>query len=68
MKKLANTISPYLLLLIPVFIALVVLLVNQDQDALEQSVQLRASFIKMPDVNLFKVVVDLFKSLPLWSK
>lgn len=61
MKKLANTISPYLLLLIPVFIALLVLLVNPDQDGLEQSVQLHASFIKMPDISLFKVIVNLFK-------
>lgn len=61
MKKLVNTISPYLLLLIPVFVALVILLINPNNDALERSVELHASFIKMPDVNLFKVVINLFK-------
>ncbi len=61
MKKLVNTISPYLLLLIPVLIGLLVLLFNPSNDILEQKVALHASFIKVPDINLLNVVLNLFK-------
>ncbi len=62
MKKLVNTISPYLLLLMPIFIALVILLVNPNDEALGRSVELHAAFFKVPYVNLFDIVLSLFKS------
>jgi hypothetical protein len=61
MKKLVNTISPYILLLIPIFIGLLVLLFNPSGDALENSVELHASFFKVPQMNLFEVIAGLFK-------
>lgn len=61
MKKLANTVSPYILLLIPIFIGLVILLLNPSSDDLEQSVNLHASFFKVPQVNLFEVIISVFK-------
>jgi hypothetical protein len=61
MKKLANTVSPYLLLLIPIFIGLIILLLNSSSDVLEQSDELHASFFKIPQVNLFDVIVGVFK-------
>lgn len=61
MKKLTALFSPYLLLLIPVFIGLVVLLLNPDQELLKQDIALHASFFQIPNINLFDVVVSLFK-------
>lgn len=61
MKKLVNTVSPYLLLLIPVFIALVILLVNPNDEQLGRSVELHAAFFKVPHINLFDVVLSFFK-------
>lgn len=61
MKKLANIISPYILLLIPIFIGLLILLLNPSSDDLEQSVDLHASFFKVPKVNIFDVIVSVFK-------
>lgn len=61
MKKLANTVSPYLLLLIPVFIALVILLANPNDEELGRSVELHAAFFRIPHVNLLDIVVSLFK-------
>jgi hypothetical protein len=61
MKKLVNIVSPYLLLLIPVFVGLVILLVNPDDEALGRSVELHAAFFKVPHINLFEVVISFFK-------
>lgn len=61
MKKLVNTVSPYLLLMIPIFIGLLVLLFNPNTESFQSSVELSASFIKVPHFNLFNVVLDLFK-------
>lgn len=62
MKKLANIISPYILLLIPIFIGLLVLLLNPSSDDLEQSVDLHAAFFKVPEFNVFEVIVSVFKN------
>ena len=64
MKKLVNTISPYLLLFIPVFIGLLILLFNPNNEMLEQKLAMHATFIKIPQVNVFQIIVSFFK-LPL---
>lgn len=61
MKKLVNTISPYLLLLVPVFMALVILITKSDSEQLRQSVEMHAAFFKIPYINLLDVVVGFFK-------
>lgn len=63
MKKLVSTISPYLLLLIPVFIAIMVLLFNSENDILKQELELHAAFVKIPQINVFEVIVSFFRSL-----
>ena len=62
MKKLANIISPYILLLITIFIGLLVLLLNPSSDDLEKSVELHAAFFKVPEFNVFEVIVSVFKN------
>lgn len=61
MKKLVNIVSPYLLLLIPIFIGLLILLINPNDEALGRSVELHAAFFKVPHINLFEAVLSFFK-------
>lgn len=62
MKKLVNIVSPYILLLIPIFIALIILLLNPNSESLEHSVELHSSLFKIPQVNLFDVIVSALKT------
>lgn len=60
MKRLFLNISPYLLLLVPIFIALGVLLVYSDVALIEQETPLNVSFIKVPNFNIMQSICSLF--------
>jgi len=60
MKRLVLNISPYLLLLIPIFIALAILLVHSDSSVIENETTLHASFIRIPNFNIIQVISSLF--------
>lgn len=59
MKRSFYSISPYLLLLVPIFVALTILLVFADPTVLEEESNVRASFIHIPDFNIFNVLCSL---------
>lgn len=61
MKKIVNLISPYLLLSLPIFIGLAILLFQPNQELVHQDIALRASFINIPSMNLFEIVLSIFK-------
>jgi hypothetical protein len=60
MKRLLLSISPYLLLLLPIFIALGVLLIHADTALIEQETPLNVSFIKVPNFNVIQSICNLF--------
>ena len=59
MKRSFYNISPYLLLLVPIFVALTILLVFSDPAVIEEEANMTASFIHIPDFNIFKVICSL---------
>lgn len=59
MKRPFHHISPYLLLLVPIFVALTILLVFADPTVIEDESQIRASFIRIPDFNIFNALCKL---------
>ena len=59
MKRPLHNISPYLLLLVPIFVALTILLVFADPNVIEEESSMTASFIHIPDFNIFKVICSL---------
>lgn len=57
MKKFISNISPFLLLVIPFFVGLI-LVAKQPQSAVTQErIQLNASFISLPDFHVFKALL-----------
>ena len=57
MKKLIGNISPFLLLTIPFFIGLLLVSWQPKSDVVQERIQLNASFISLPDVNVFKALL-----------
>ncbi|WP_257669499.1 hypothetical protein [Parapedobacter tibetensis] len=56
MKKLSVNISPFLLLIIPFFIALLMVAGQAGSEVIQERIQLNASFISLQDINIFKVL------------
>lgn len=56
MKKFIKNTSPFLLLTIPFFVALVLMGIHSGSEMIQEKVQLSASFIKLPEVNIFQVL------------
>lgn len=59
MKKFIKNTSPFLLLTIPFFVALVLMGIHSGSEMIQENqekVQLSASFIKLPEVNIFQVL------------
>jgi len=54
MKTYLSNISPYLLLLVPVIIAVIVIYSHVNQENVQEHIKLNASFIALPDVMSFK--------------
>ncbi|MGK6349722.1 hypothetical protein [Parapedobacter sp. DT-150] len=57
MKKFSSSISPFLLLIIPFLVALVLVAGNAGSEVIEERIQLNASFISLPDLDLFNVLL-----------
>ncbi|MFB5945783.1 hypothetical protein [Albibacterium profundi] len=60
MKRSFLNISPYLLLLVPIFLALALILANADANATVEEGTINASFIQIPSVNIIQVVSNIF--------
>jgi len=60
MKRSLLNISPYLLLLVPIFLALALILVNSDTNMVADEATISASFIQIPSVNIIQVVSSIF--------
>lgn len=57
MKKFSGSISPFLLLIIPFLVALMLVAGNAGSEVIEERIQLNASFISLPDLDLFNVLL-----------
>jgi hypothetical protein len=57
MKKFIGNISPFLLLLIPFFVALVLMAGQTASEIVQERIQLNASFIYLPEINVFKALL-----------
>ncbi len=55
MKKFVSNISPFLLLVIPFFVGLILVAKQPKSEVVLERIQLNASFISLPDVHVFKV-------------
>lgn len=60
MKRLFSNISPYLLLLIPIFFSLAILLIHADATYIQEDTTLNASFIRITDFNIIQVISSIF--------
>ncbi|HWK99897.1 MAG TPA: hypothetical protein VNQ55_08115 [Parapedobacter sp.] len=57
MKKFIGNISPFLLLVIPFFVGLILVAKQPKNEVVQERIQLNASFISLPDVNVFKALL-----------
>lgn len=57
MKKFISNISPFLLLVIPFFVGLILVAKQPKSEATQERIQLNASFISLPDINVFNVLL-----------
>lgn len=57
MKKFISNISPFLLLVIPFFMGLILMAKQPQSEIVQERIQLNASFISLPEVNVFKVML-----------
>ncbi len=57
MKKFIGNISPFLLLIIPFFVGLILVAGQTRSEVIQERIQLNASFISLPDVNVFKALL-----------
>lgn len=60
MKRSILNISPYLLLLIPIFMALALILMHSDTSMLAEEGMVNASFIQIPNINIIQAVCSIF--------
>ena len=57
MKKFTGNISPFLLLIIPFFVAVIIVAGQTGSEVIQERIQLNASFISLPDINIFKALM-----------
>jgi len=57
MKKFIGNISPFLLLIIPIFVALLLVIGQTGNEVAQERIQVNASFISLPEINVFKVLL-----------
>lgn len=60
MKKLIKNTSPYLLLTLPFFVAMGFLAMHSSSEMIQERIQLSASFIAFPKLDVFQVIIRLF--------
>ncbi|WP_257658273.1 hypothetical protein [Parapedobacter lycopersici] len=56
MKKFIGNVSPFLLVTLPFFAALLIMAGIAGSELIEQRIQLNASFISLPEINVFRVL------------
>jgi len=57
MKKFISNVSPFLLLVIPLFVILLWVAGQTGREVIQERIQLNASFISLPDTGVFKVLL-----------
>lgn len=57
MKRLFNNVSPFLLLIIPFFVALLIVAKQTETKVTQERIQVNASFISLPDAGIFKAML-----------
>ncbi|MFC3196579.1 hypothetical protein ACFOET_03030 [Parapedobacter deserti] len=57
MKKFIGNISPFLLLTVPFFVVLALVAGQAGSEIIQERIHLNASFISLPDMNVFKVLL-----------
>lgn len=57
MKKFIGNISPFLLLTIPFFVGLILVAGHAESGVIQERIQVNASFISLPDMNVFKALL-----------
>ncbi len=57
MKKFISNVSPFLLLVIPLFVILLWVAGQTGKEVIQERIQLNASFISLPDAGVFKVLL-----------
>ena len=57
MKKFIGNVSPFLLLTLPFFVAMLIMAGVAGSELIEQRIQLNASFISLPELNVFQVLL-----------
>ncbi|HZH55134.1 MAG TPA: hypothetical protein VFD72_05745 [Sphingobacteriaceae bacterium] len=60
MKKLIKNTSPYLLLTLPFFVAMVFLAIHTGNEMIQERIQLSASYIAFPKLDVFQVILRMF--------
>ncbi len=58
MKKSIGNISPFLLLILPFVVILFVMAAQTGSEIIQERIQLNASFISLPEANVFKVLLS----------
>lgn len=56
MKKIAKNISPFLLLLLPFFVAVLFMAIHSGAEMIQERIQLSASFIQLPQIDVMQVL------------
>ena len=56
MKKIISNVSPFLLLVIPIFVILLWVAGQTGREVIQDRIHLNASFISLPDTGVFKVL------------
>ena len=52
-----SNISPFLLLVIPFFVGMLLVAKQPQSEIVQQRIELNASFISLPEVNVFNVLL-----------
>jgi len=57
MKKFIGNVSPFLLVTIPFFAALLIMAGVAGSELIEERIELNASFISLPEISAFRVLL-----------
>jgi len=57
MKKIISNVSPFLLLIVPFFLILALVAARAGNELIQERIHLNASFISLPDPQVFKVLL-----------
>jgi len=57
MKKLISHVSPFLLVTVPFFAALLIMIGVAGSELIAERIEMNASFISLPEINAFRVLL-----------